>query len=201
MAIGTTTSVKHNLKEDQPGQGAPVRGQPDTHLPPAAQEGEEGKTETPYSGGVRASEPDEGGQHKHQSHESCKSCGSLADKCSCKDCECQVCASKGKTAKQMEPAIKSATSSTVVCGGGCIAAGQRAAAGGCPGCECPAGGCPCTKCGCPICGPTQQASRPTPCCGGHEAGKRATGGTCPACGCPAGNCPCTNCKCPVCKSA
>lgn len=130
----------------------------------------------------------------------CTSCKSSADNCSCKDCECQVCSSKTGSGEQIEPAIKSATSSTILCGGGCIAAAQRAAAGGCPGCECPAGGCPCTKCGCPICGPNQSASNPTPCCGGNKAGKRATAGNCPACGCPGGNCPCTGCKCPTCKS-
>ncbi|GMF45255.1 unnamed protein product [Phytophthora fragariaefolia] len=138
----------------------------------------------------------------HVSHESCKSCGSLADKCSCKDCECQVCFSKTRAgnSQTIEPPIKSATSSTIVCGGGCVAAAQRAEAGGCPACECPAN-CPCTKCGCPICGPTQSAAQPLPCCGGSEASKRATAGNCPACGCPASNCPCTGCVCPVCKSA
>ncbi|ETM53716.1 hypothetical protein L914_02833 [Phytophthora nicotianae] len=30
-------------------------------------------------------------------------------------------------------------SSTIVCGGGCVAAAERATSGGCPGCECPAG--------------------------------------------------------------
>ncbi|KAG6943030.1 hypothetical protein JG688_00017811 [Phytophthora aleatoria] len=115
------TNVKHNLKEDPPGLGAPVRGRTDTHLPSAAHEGE-GKTEAASSGSSQAG-----------------------------------------AAKEIEPQIKSATSSTVVCGGGCIAAAQRAAAGGCPGCECPAGNCKCTKCG-----------------HGDEGDKSAAGGSCSA---------------------
>ncbi|RAW20695.1 hypothetical protein PC110_g22863 [Phytophthora cactorum] len=188
MAIGTMTNVKHNLQEASPGLGAPVRGRPDTHLPSAAHVGE-GKTEAASSGSSQVSERGggESGEHKpgkHQSHGCCKSCGSLANKCSCKECECQVCASNAGAAKEIEPPIKSATSSTVVCGGGCIAAAQQAAAGGCPGCECPAGNCKCTKCG-----------------HGNDGDKSAAGGSCSACDCPSGgNCPCTNCKCPVCKA-
>ena len=115
-------------------------------------------------------------------------------------CECQVCSSKIHGGKQIEPAIKSATSSTIVCSGACVRAAQRAAAGGCPGCECPADGCPGTKCSCPICGPHEKPLAPTSCRDSDEARTRATTGNCPACGCPPGKCPCTGCICPVCKS-
>ncbi|ETI55522.1 hypothetical protein F443_01801 [Phytophthora nicotianae P1569] len=175
MPIGTMTNVKHNLKEDPPGLGAPVRGRPDTHLPAA--DHQDDKSEAQTSGHAAESVKDKAG--KHQSHGSCKSCGSLADKCSCENCQCQVCASKTGAAKEIEPPIKSATSATVVCGGSCIAAAQRATAGECPGCECPAGKCKCSKC--------------------HD--KKDDGGSCTACDCPSGGkCPCTTCKCPVCKS-
>ncbi|KAF4144320.1 hypothetical protein GN958_ATG06263 [Phytophthora infestans] len=177
------TNVKHNLKEDPPGLGAPVR---DTHLQSRDHEGQDktggpSSSDSSHSNELGESMKDKLG--KHQSHGCCKSCGSVANKCSCKDCQCQVCASKAGAANEIEPPIKSATSAIVVCGGGCIAAAQRAATGGCLGCECPAGKCQCTKCG-------------------GKADKNAVGGgTCPSCDCPLrGNCPCTNCKCPTCKS-
>ena len=187
MAVGTTTSVKHNLKAQQVESVAERHG-----------------IEEQDSGGAEAREAgSNAGEHaskKHQSHNSCKTCGSLADKCSCKECECQVCSSKIHGGKQIEPAIKSATSSTIVCSGACVRAAQRAAAGGCPGCECPADGCPGTKCSCPICGPHEKPLAPTSCRDSDEARTRATAGNCPACGCPPGKCPCTGCICPVCKS-
>ncbi|CAI5701181.1 unnamed protein product [Peronospora effusa] len=184
---GTTTTVKHNLQAQQVESVAERHDTGDQHS---------GGDEVRETG----SNADEHASKKHQSHNSCKTCGSLADKCSCKECECQVCSSKIHGGEHIEPAIKSATSSAIVCGGDCIRASQRAATGGCPGCECPAGGCPCTKCSCPLCGPHQKAFDSTPCRGSNEARKRAIAGNCPACGCPAGHCPCTGCICPICKS-
>lgn len=130
MTVGTTTNVQ-SVKDQEETKAQCA----DTSIPPAQ----------PGSGTHATGE--------HVSHESCTNCGSPADKCSCKDCECQVCSSKteGGKAQTIEPPIQSATSSTMVCGGNCVAAAERAAAGGCPACECPAK-CPCTKCGCPICG-------------------------------------------------
>ncbi|CEG35380.1 uncharacterized protein PHALS_09503 [Plasmopara halstedii] len=174
MAVGTTSRVKHNLKEDKSGQGDLVRGHDEI-----------GKVEASSScSTVGGAEGDKQKLGSHHSHDSCKICGSLADKCSCKDCECQVCASKSGAATKIEPPIKSATSSTNVCGSACIAAAKRVASGKCPGCECPGGNCSCTKCG-------YRAY--------DSSGKRVTTPKCPACDCPSSNCPCTGCKCPVCK--
>ncbi|ETI54143.1 hypothetical protein F441_03456 [Phytophthora nicotianae CJ01A1] len=180
MATGTTTNDKGSLKEDSPGQGARVHDRPDTHLPPAAGEGES-QTKFPYSGSSHLSKLG-GGDNGERN-------GSDQSPVSCQR--------SGVAEKRELPTM---ASSTIVCGGGCVAAAERATSGGCPGCECPAGNCPCTKCGCPLCGQTQKATRPTPCSGGNEAGKRATAGNCPGCGCPSGSCPCTSCQCPICKS-
>ncbi|CAI5742823.1 unnamed protein product [Hyaloperonospora brassicae] len=212
MAVGTTTSVKHNLKaEATEGESRghldkhQVRGtQADSRPGRAAHHREEATEATP--GGYRGEsyvQIDRQVSTDHGASEASRGANAHVTESGATGDDEQAAGDRPATdtpTEEKEPAVESATSSTVVCGGGCVAATQRAAAGKCPACECPAAGCPCTKCGCPLCGPTQTASTPLPCRGGDDARARATAGTCPACGCPASKCPCTNCVCPVCKS-
>uniref|UniRef100_A0AAV1VG72 Uncharacterized protein n=1 Tax=Peronospora matthiolae TaxID=2874970 RepID=A0AAV1VG72_9STRA len=193
MAVGTTTSVKHNVQTNETegesqGHHSDDRGQK-TEGDPRGYHGESRVQIDSQLSSLNGNDESEASRNKNQEVTESGTNG-------------EDMASRQRTShddsEQKEPAIKSATSSTVVCGGGCVAATQRAAAGKCPACECPADGCPCTKCGCPLCGPTQTASTPLPCRGGDAARDRAIAGNCPACGCPTGNCPCTNCICPAC---
>ncbi|KAH7484972.1 6,7-dimethyl-8-ribityllumazine synthase [Phytophthora ramorum] len=156
-----------------------------------------------------ASRGDESGKHKASKHESgkhesetlkshgaCRTCGSSAEKCSCKECKCKVCCDSRGQCTSCKSSADNCSCEDCKCRS-CSTKRQA-----CRGCGCPPDKCSCTDCNCVSCSSNKEMAGTKMPMSSSEyvtAGKLSSpssgvkqGGSseCASCGSPDGKCKC-----------